>query len=198
MWEDGAILRKETTMDDIDDNDATMYGNELDEHLDEIPAPLEVREPSGSYGTSNLEDALRRYVAIQRETKRLKEEQQALRDVIARHMQAQRKMHWNTTVDAEEVGIRCIPQTVVTYDEPLLRERLGNRYAEILEIDIKKLKENLPNVTPLLSPVLNLVGTPSREKVRDAIETGGLDPNLFKGAFTKTEKLQFAVSPGKK
>jgi len=121
-----------------------------------------------------------------------------LRDVIARYMQTRQKTHWQTLVDAEEVGIRCIPQTVVTYDEPLLRERLGNRYAEILEIDIKKLKDNLADVTSLLSPALDRIGTPSREKVRDAIETGGLDPNLFKGAFTKTEKLQFAVSQVKK
>ena len=185
-------------MGDENDNDATLYDSALDEHLEEIQSPLEVREAPIAYGASNIEDALRRYIAIQRETKRLKEEQHTLRDVIARYMQTRQKTHWQTLVDAEEVGIRCIPQTVVTYDEPLLRERLGNRYAEILEIDIKKLKDNLADVTSLLSPALDRIGTPSREKVRDAIETGGLDPNLFKGAFTKTEKLQFAVSQVKK
>jgi len=180
-------------MNDFDD---TVRYPDADEHLEEIQAPLEVNEPAGVYGTPNLEDTLRRYIAIQRETKKLEDERQTLRDAIVRHMQARQKTHWRTTVDAEEVGIRCIPQTVVTYNEPLLRERLGSRYAEILDVDLKKVKDNLPSVTPLLSPVLSLVGTPSREKVRDAIEHGNLNPRLFDGAFTKTEKQQFAVVPG--
>jgi hypothetical protein len=177
------------------DDDAPAHDTDTEEPLEEIHAPLEVKEPLGAYGTSNLDDTLRRYIAIQRETKRLEEERQTLRDVIIRHMRTRQWTFMKRTIDAEEIGIRCVPQTVVTYNEPLLRERLGNRYAEILDVDIKKVKDNLPNVTPLLSPVLALVGTPSREKVRDAIEHGRLESRLFEGAFTKTEKQQFAVMP---
>ena len=143
---------------------------------------------------SDFDDTLRRYVAIQRQAKQLEEEKQALRDRLVLHMSQQRRTWWKTQMDGTDINVKCTPITEVTYNELLLRERLGDRYVEILDVDLKKMKDHLPEAQPLLAPLLNLVGTPSREKVRDAIERGRIEPRLFDGAYTKTETHRFAVS----
>jgi len=185
-------------MNDTDDIYSTSQDNDTDNPLEEVNTPLAVGETPVTYATPQINDALRRYLSIQREMKKLEDERLSLRDIIARHMHTQQKTLWNTKVDEADVGVRCIPQTVITYDEHVLRERLGNRYTEILDVDIKKVKEHLAEATPLLAPILGLIGTPSREKVRDAIEQKRLDVHLFDGAYTKTETQRFAVTSGKK
>ena len=167
--------------------------------LEEIQSPegdCFVQEASVAYDVSpQVEATLRRYLEIQKQLKQLEDERQVLRDILVRHMQARRSTYWRTNVDGASVDIRSIPQTVVTYNESLLRERLGNRYNEILELDLKKLKDHLPEAQPLLASLLPIVGTPSREKIRDACEQGRMTPDEFKGAFTKTETQRFAVAP---
>ena len=142
-----------------------------------------------------VEAALRRYLEIQRQQKKLEDERQGLRDVIIQHMKARRTGLWDTKVDDTKVNVKSFSFIEVVYDEALLRERLGERYVEILDLDVKKLKEHLPEVKPLLKSLLPLVGTPSRERIRDVCEQGSMEPGMFKGAFTNTETQRLTVTP---
>ena len=189
------------TPPDENQNPYPLPGDDTDNDLEEIQQPAGmVRETPAAYGTpsqTQVEASLRRYLAIQKMMRELEDERQTLRDRLVCHMNAQRKTAWQTKVDDTDVNIRCVPQTVVAYNEPVLRERLGIRYVEILDVDLKKLKEHLSDAAPLLNPLLPFIGTPSREKVRDAIEQGRIEPRLFEGAFTKTETHRFAVVPSR-
>lgn len=55
------------------------------------------------------------------------------------------------------------------------------------------MKKHIDEITPYLSDVLPLVGSPDSEKVRDAVETGRIDAGLFEGAFEKTTSTRLAV-----
>ena len=55
------------------------------------------------------------------------------------------------------------------------------------------IKTHLAEVTPLLAPLLQQVGSPSREKVKAAVESGVVERHAFDGAFTKTDSSVFSV-----
>jgi len=156
-----------------------------------------LHEASATYDAPppQVEAALRRYLEIQRNMKKLEDERQGLRDVLVQHMKTKRSNIWDTKVDDAGVNVKCYSFTEVKYDEALLRERLGERYVEILDLDVKKLKEHLPEVKPFLTSLLPLVGTPSREKIRDVCEQGSMEPGVFRGAFSKTENQRLTVTP---
>jgi hypothetical protein len=82
----------------------------------------------------------------------------------------------------------------VTYDEAKLQQRLGDRYAAILAPDPKKIRKHLGEVTPLLAPILPLVGSPDPERVKAALEGGSVTKAEFVGAFEKTERHCIVVS----
>lgn len=83
----------------------------------------------------------------------------------------------------------------IEYNEELLRERLGEeKYRSILSVDWKCVRENFEKLKPFMTPVIELVGVPSADKVKAGIESGALDRAAFSGAFVKRRKVQFAVS----
>ena len=140
---------------------------------------------------------LRRYVAIQAETRGLEEERLRLRDGLAAYMKQVGAQNREVVLDGERLQIRCNPKPVYAYDEALLRARLGDRYEDILEPDARRLKTCLPEVLPLLRPILRKVGVPSRLRIREAVESGRLPSSLFNGAFTRRDDVSFAVThPG--
>ena len=75
----------------------------------------------------------------------------------------------------------------------MLQQRLGDKYIQILEPDVAKIKAHLTEVTPLLAPLLPQVGSPTREKVKAAVEAGAVERHAFDGAFTKTDSSVFSV-----
>ena len=130
--------------------------------------------------------AIRRYMQIQREIAQLEREKEQLRDSLVKELEGKAPARWHTTVDGKPLVVTHQFKTVVRYDEPLLRERLGEKYAEILEVDGVKLRKNRELVRPLLMPVLDRVGTPAAARVENAIRTGTLTVDAFRGAFQKT------------
>lgn len=142
----------------------------------------------------DMRELLRRYVAIQGETRRLEEERLLLRDRIAERMKTENVELRQVVLDGERLQIRCQPKTVYVYDEQLLRRRLGNRYETILEPDTKRMKGFLAEVTTLLRPLLGKIGVPSRERIREEVEKGHIDKSVFVGAFTRREDLSFSVT----
>lgn len=142
---------------------------------------------------STVQEALKRYVEIQEQVATLESEKKKLREVLAAHMVSLGQQIWTPTLDNKQLTVRYFPKTTVKYDEALLQQRLGDKYLLILEPDLAKIKLHFAEVTPLLQPLLQQVGSPSREKVKSAVESGAVDRHAFDGAFTKTDSSVFSV-----
>ena len=144
--------------------------------------------PDSAPGAPTIDTAvaIRRYMQIQREIAQLEREKEQLRDVLVKELEGKAPTKWHTTIDGKPLVVTHQLKTVVRYDEPLLRERLGEKYTEILEIDGVKLRKNREIVRPLLMPVLDRVGSPAPARVENAIRTGTLTVDAFRGAFQKT------------
>jgi hypothetical protein len=147
---------------------------------------------------SNLSEemagALRRYLQIQVEEQRLREEKSGLQETLGRHMAQRRIEYWFPEVDGQALKVRCHEAIAIEYDEEALRRRLGERYLSILAPDIRKLRRCLADVGPALAPFLDKVGSPAPEKVRAAVERGVVQTSEFAGAFQKTTRRTVAVA----
>jgi len=128
---------------------------------------------------------IRRYMQIQREIAALERERDNLRVVLVNGLEGKVPQKWNSLIDGKPVSVVHRRKTTVRYDERLLRDRLGDRYAEILEIDGAKIRKNRELVRPFLAPVIDRVGTPTAARVEAAIQSGSLPMEVFKGAFRK-------------
>ena len=129
--------------------------------------------------------AIRRYMEIQREMARLEQEKDELRNLIVKDLDGQVPPSWRPTLDAKPLVIMHGYRTTVKYDEDILRERLGDRYHAILELDGTKIRKNRELVRPLLESVLDQIGTPQAARVESAIRSGSVTADEFRGAFKK-------------
>lgn len=137
---------------------------------------------------------LRRYLQIQAEEQRLKEEKAALQTSLAGYMDQNQTGIWLPVVDGLKLKVLSRSSVVIEYDETILRERLGERYAAILAPDIRKIRQNLRQVEAVLTPILDIIGSPSPDKVKDSIEKGLTRKEEFVGAFDKTIKHKISVT----
>ena len=142
---------------------------------------------------STVQEALKRYVEIQEEVAKLETEKKQCREVLMAYMRETEQSLWSASLDSKQVTVRYYPKTTITYDEELLKQRLGDKYLLLLEPDLSKLKTHLHDVAPLLQPMLQQIGSPSREKVKAAVEAGTIDRKAFEGAFTKVDASVFSV-----
>jgi len=140
-----------------------------------------------------MEKALRRYLEIQAEEQKLKDEKSDLRERIGRYMADLQMKYWYPKIEGQSVKVRYRETTAIEYNETLLHDRLGDRYATILAPDLRKIRLHLDKLESLFTPVLSLIGSPSPEKVRLAIENGTVNKESFTGAFKKTIKRFVAV-----
>ena len=131
------------------------------------------------------EEAIRRYQQIQREIARLEQERERLRDLLVKELDGKFPSKWRSTIDGKPILIVHEYKTSVRYDEPLLKERLGIRYVDILEIDGAKIRKNRELVRPLLASVLDKIGTPAASRVEAAVKSGLVSAADFQGAFHK-------------
>jgi hypothetical protein len=129
--------------------------------------------------------AIRRYQQIQQEIARLEEERERLRDLLVKELDGKFPSKWHSTIDGKPILVVHEYKTSVRYDEPLLRERLGTRYMDILEIDGAKIRKNRELVRPLLASVLDKIGTPAASRVEEAVKSGLVSVVDFQGAFRK-------------
>ena len=143
---------------------------------------------------SEIEGALKRYLEIQHEEQRLKQEKTDLQEEIGGYMAGLDKKYWYPVIEGQTLKVRYRETSVIEYNEAVLRDRLGERYSAILAPDLRKIRLHLSEIDSLFTPVLSLVGTPEPEKVRWAIETGIVNKGEFTGAFKKTVKRYVAVS----
>jgi hypothetical protein len=142
---------------------------------------------------SEIESALKRYLEIQHEERRLRQEKTDLQDKIGGYMAGLEKKSWYPAIDGQTLKVRYRETSSIEYNESVLRDRLGERYSAILAPDLRKIRLHLSEVESLFTPVLSLVGSPQPERVRAAIESGIVNKDEFAGAFKKTLKRYVAV-----
>ena len=135
-----------------------------------------------------LQALLQEYRQVESEIAAMEEERQSLRERIRELMTAAGKDHLSLTVGDETLFLVLEKRSDITYHEELLRERLGAQYSEILEPDPRKMRRIPPEMREALLPFLDQVGSPSRERIRAAIERGVIPQSAFEGAFEKTQR----------
>ena len=137
---------------------------------------------------------LRSYLAVQDEERALREKKTELQEQLAAHMQAMHSAEWMPEVDGQRLKVRYRERTRIDYDEERLRERLGDRYRLLLRPDARKLRRHLDAVESCLTDMLDVIGSPDPDRVKEAIESGCVSAEEFRGAFEKRKVVQVAVS----
>jgi hypothetical protein len=143
--------------------------------------------------TPEIERALQRYLEIQRQHQELQREKDELQQILARHLERAPDGMWYPVVGGTPVKVRYNRETVVEYNEPVLRERLGERYVHVVRPDPRKIRSHLAALEPLLAPAMAQIGTPDRDRVRAAVEQGLVRTEEFAGAFRKQTRARLAV-----
>ena len=149
---------------------------------------------SGPEARDELGALLQRYDALEEKLAALQEEKQELRREITAGLQAAGFNEQAFEIGGRLVRCKLRRQTKVDYDESLLRERLKDRYRLILAPDPTRIRRHMDEVGPLLEPVLELVGKPSRELVRQRVTEGTVGVDEFAGAFVKSDTVGLVVS----
>jgi len=144
--------------------------------------------------TAEIAAVLTRYLEIQAEERRIAEEKHSLQRRLAAHFRGFRGRYWFTEIGNRRLRITYNESMKVEYNEEALRNRLGDRYREILSIDWNKLKGRGNLIESLLQPYVAEIGSPDREKIRSAIAEGRFSVEDFRGTFTKSGKPFVAVS----
>ena len=143
--------------------------------------------------TPEIEQTLSRYLEVQREERLLAEEKERLQEVLKSHLADMKGSYWYPVVGGCALKVRCHREVRIDYNEELLRKRLGSRYVHVLKPDIAKLRRHLSEVASYLTPALELIGSPARERVQEAIQGGLVRQEEFAGAFEKSVRRTIAV-----
>ena len=143
--------------------------------------------------TPEIERVLQRYLEIQRQDQALQQEKNELQQALARYLERAPDGMWFPTVAGTPVKVRYTREMVIEYNEPVLRQRLGERYVHVVKPDVRKIRSHLAELEPLLAPALAEIGSPDRERVRAAVEQGLVRTEEFAGAFRKQTRARVAV-----
>ena len=165
------------------------------EFFRDVPSrPLDSRPGSVVEPHEDLRVLLRCYVNIQSETRRLESERVKLKNKISAILAADGRNVLDYNLDGEKLRIRCEPRATYEIDTQALRQRLGARFYDMLEIDTRRLKENMEEALERLRPMLGKIGVPSGRKIDAAIASGHLDPSLVSDIVKRRQDYAFAVS----
>jgi len=137
---------------------------------------------------------LARYVEIQGLVEALEAERKAIAVRLCDGLTALGDSTFPATVAGRAVVVRRWRKERVLYDDALLQHRLGDRYVETLDVDMKKVRSRAEDLRSWLGPNLIAVGTPGRERVKALVEAGRARIDEFAGAFVRDVTYGVAVS----
>lgn len=112
-------------------------------------------------------------------------EQAEIRAEIAAFLGARGATVWNGQVHGQSVKVTRQERAQITYNEPLLRERLGERYRLVLGLDRKAVTAREDEILQWLGDRALEVARVDRNKVKSALEAGTVSPDEFRGAFER-------------
>ncbi|HMO50134.1 MAG TPA: hypothetical protein PKE26_05375 [Kiritimatiellia bacterium] len=137
---------------------------------------------------------LKEYRALQDAEREIREKKSALQERLAAHLEEMKATVWMPEVEGATFKVRYRKTVKIEYDEDVLQQRLGDRYALLLRPDWRKVRSKLDEVEPLLVAALPVIGTPDPARVKAAIDAGQVALDDFKDAFTRKEVTSVAVS----
>ena len=143
------------------------------------------QERPGRVASDELEQAAHRLTEVEQALAQLNEERTFLRERIAELMVDAGQTQRDTLVDGQPVVFRVQTRRKVRYDETKLSQRLGDRYRRILAPDAKKIRKHVDELGSVLAPHLELIGSPTPDRVQAAIAEGVVSADEFRGAFRK-------------
>ena len=130
---------------------------------------------------------------LEGQLKQLNERKKELREQLKGALQRAGLREHATPMGDHTIRLKLRQTVKVRYDEEVLKQRLGERYSLLLEPDARRMRKHMDVVAPLLDPVLDLVGTPSRDLVAQLVKEGTFSVEDFAGAFEKEKKATLYV-----
>ena len=143
--------------------------------------------------TPEIAVVLTRYLELQAEEKRLKDEKKRLQEILGGHLSRSGLQNWYPKLEGRTVAINTSQRDSVQYDEGILRTRLGSRFPVILAPDKNKVAQYEPEVHRLLEPIIEVIGSVHRDKVRAAVDQGIVKREEFEGAFSRKKWMVISV-----
>lgn len=134
----------------------------------------------------NLEFLIARIREIDHQLQLLNEERSQLREQLQQCLIQLNLKKYKQNVNNEIVSASLTSRVNIKYDENRLKLALGEKYPLILELDIKKIKDQLSFLEKTLSPFIEKIGSPSRKLIEKKILAGELTVSEFKGTFEKS------------
>lgn len=119
-------------------------------------------------------------------------EQAEIRAEIGQYLEGRSAKSWVGQVHGREIRVTRQERVQVTYDEPLLRQRLGDRFRQVIGLDRKLLTAREDEVLQWLGDRAYEVAHVDRSKVKEALERGDVSSDEFKGAFER--KVTYTVA----
>ncbi len=140
-----------------------------------------------------LEKLSAKYNTILEEEKQLKRKKEDVRSAIVALL-AEMKSDKVKLADSTSFTVKHKVDTV--YDEEALQHQLEARYIYTLAPDMKKIKANLEMLMPMLKEYMQVIGSPSQERIEESIEDGLLDAKEIEGSYvTKEKDVLYAYHP---
>ena len=140
-----------------------------------------------------LETLSESYNTLLEKEKQLKREKEDIRSAII-ELLAEMKSDKVKLADNTSFTVKHKVETV--YDEETLKHQLNAKYISILEPDMKKIKANLEILMPILEEHMQMIGSPSQEKIEASIEKGLIDVKEIEGSYVIKEKdVLYAYHP---
>lgn len=143
--------------------------------------------------TPDIETLLKQYLLCCSKLEQMGKDRASIERALAEQLGDRSRGSWELTADGKKVRVNVQKQTAIEYDEEMLRKRLDDRYEAILKPDLEKIAPVLDQIEACFDHILNLIGTPSPDKVREAIEEGLVAREEFDGAFRKTVQPKIIV-----
>ena len=141
-----------------------------------------------------IEKLLLKVKEIEGELELLKNEKEELRQqiiVVMNEKQSDKEIV-DLPIGKFKIAKRCI--TTVTYEQDVLKERLGDKIKLVLDLDTHKMRSHKAMVVEALGDKLIDVGKISQTKVKQAVASGELSLSDFKDAFEKKTVDRITIS----
>lgn len=120
------------------------------------------------------------------------QEQAEVRAELSEFLESRAQKGWSGQIMGRPVRVTRQERTQITYNEELLRQRLGDRYRMIIGLDKKRLTEREDEVLRWLGDHAVEVGRVDRDKVKAALEQGACSSDEFRGTFER--KVTYTVA----
>ncbi len=144
--------------------------------------------------TPGIETLLKQYLLCCSHLEKKEEERMSTEQALTEQLGNRSRGVWEIEAGGKKVRVEVRKQTQIEYDEDTLRKRLEDRYEAILKPDLEKIAPVLDQIEACFDHILGVIGSPSPDKVREAIEEGLVTREEFDGAFRKTTRAKISIT----